>query len=130
MSERVAYIHGPFNDWDGVDVCARCGCQMDGPPIPCWTPLEYKAAISPPLPSSSCRHGINPDECEFCDGPGADKEEATRQAIRAQKSAAIPPENRCGASVTRGSVERSLPCGLERGHAGPHYFGTPRAHPR
>ncbi len=37
--------------------------------------------IAPPLPNRSCRHGITPEECEFCDSPGADKEEATRQAI-------------------------------------------------
>ena len=33
------------------------------------------------VPGRSCRHGINPDECEFCDSPGAEKEEATRQAL-------------------------------------------------
>ncbi len=26
------------------------------------------APISPPLPGRSCRHGIVPDQCEFCDG--------------------------------------------------------------
>ena len=27
------------------------------------------ASIPPPLPSRSCRHGIKPDQCEFCDSP-------------------------------------------------------------
>jgi hypothetical protein len=49
-------------------------------------PAATEALTARFIPGRSCRHGINPDECEFCDSPGADKEEATRQALRRTKS--------------------------------------------
>ena len=62
------------------------------------------SAVPAPMPGRSCRHGIMPDECEFCDGPGADKEEATRQAIRAATPPSELPDQVPGANQDAGGI--------------------------
>lgn len=87
-------------------------------------------AIPDPLPSRSCRHGIVPDQCEFCDSPGWEKEEATRRSIAAGAAPSLsvePPGLREALEWTLRLLERGPLSETNRGELRQYISRTLRA---